>query len=449
MKQKLLAGSARVNITPPLFIPYLSFVPRQGFFSGIHDPLFARALVIDDDNRRIAILSADAIGFGNRILGPGRHFTDELRGRISEQCNIKPDHIMVACTHAHSTPETLGITNLRKVKGTASWLEVLIEQLSSAVQLACSNLTPSRLKLGKGLVAGLAHNRRPDFRNMSLGEQISAGRLDPELQILLCEHTGMNECTVVVNTQCHPVAVQVQPLVSADFPGVAARLVEQNLAGCRNCLFLQGAAGNLNPLHDNSRSFRHVNLYGTLVAGESLKAAARLALDENCNMKSSVLEVAVSRILLPPRELPDRETWERKHAEVKKKLRESHDRQEQTIAAREVRRVTETLDLIDHYADSQEAEVQVMRIGDLACLAVPGELFTEWGLKLKQESQAPFTFISELSNGWVGYLLNPGGFEEGGYETGLGPWTQTNERGARLIVDEALRLINGLWGKDG
>lgn len=89
--------------------------------------------------------------------------------------------------------------------------------------------------------------------------------------------------------------------------------------------------------------------------------------------------------------------------------------------------------------------MQVLRLGDLAIASNPGEMFTEWGLRIKRESAAPYTFVSELTNGWVGYLLNEGGFAEGGYEASLGPWTQVGEEAGAIISDASLRLIEGLW----
>ena len=101
----------------------------------------------------------------------------------------------------------------------------------------------------------------------------------------------------------------------------------------------------------------------------------------------------------------------------------------------------EAIEFIDRCSPPQEAEVQALRIGDLAIAATPGEMFTEWGLKIKAESVAPHTFVSELTNGWVGYLLNPGGLAEGGYEASPGTWTQTSEEGAALLTEAALALI--------
>jgi neutral ceramidase len=438
-------GSARVDITPPLTVPYLGLLPRQAYFTGVHDPLFARALVFDDGTERAALVCADAIGLGNHILGPSRSFTDEVRARIERRCGLRGDHVMVSSTHAHSTPETLGITRLRDVPAALPWLEILLDQLASAVEMACDDTRLCTLKVGTGLVLGVARNRRPAWEGLSLENQAARGRLDPQLQVLLCQDEEGNARQVLLNFQCHPVTVQVQPMVSADYPGAAMEMVARGLPGCRDCLFLQGAAGNLNPVRDDTRDFRDVALYGTMVAGEALKVTARLLGGDVLPMEEVIVRSASARVAIPPRVLPEKAEWETKLADARALEQRARGQREKLKAAQQGRDAQEVLDSIERFSVPREVEVQVLRIGDLAIASTPGEMFTEWGLKIKKESPSPHTFIAELANGWAGYLLNPGGFTEGGYEASPGPWTQTNEEGAALLADTAISLIGRLW----
>jgi len=235
-------------------------------------------------------------------------------------------------------------------------------------------------------------------------------------------------------------------MASADYPGVATAMVERNLPGCLDCLFMQGAAGNLNPLRDDTRDFRDVALYGAMVAGEALKIVGQL-LGDGSSMERIILGSASKRIMIPPRPLPEKEVWAAQLAEALEGDRQAKDEQERLQARQRCQRAREVLDTIERYSAPQEAEVQVIRIGDLAIAATPGEMFTEWGLKIKKESAAPYTFVSELTNGWVGYLLNPGGFAEGGYEAAPGTWTQTTEKGAAMLTEVAIDLIRELWGQ--
>jgi neutral ceramidase len=439
---KLCAGSAKVNITPPLSIPYLGYVPRQGKFRAIHDPLFARALVLDNSKTRLAIISADSLGYGNEILGTGRNLTAEVRQRIKARVGIEPHSVMLASTHAHSTPETLGITRLFDVPEAIPWLEVLMDQLASVVEMASANLMPARLKLGTGQVREISHNRR--VRNLSVEEQIAQGLVDPEVGILLCEGLESNESFIVVNFACHPVTVQVQPLVSADYPGVATDIVERTVHGCQNCLFLQGAAGNINPIRDDTRDFADVKRYGMSLAGEVLKVVGSLQAPETPVMEPNL--AAISEVLrLPVRDLPDPEPIKEAYEQAMKALESARTDQERYRALQTAREYRESLDFIEHGTDPIPAEVQVLRIGELALASTPGEMFVQLGLEIKRRSAAPHTFVVELANGWIGYLLNPGGFEEGGYEALPGPWTKVSEDAGQMLVDKAAELTGSLW----
>jgi len=439
---ELCVGSAKVNITPPLSIPYLGYVPRQARFSGIHDPLFARAIVLDNGDTRLAIISADSLGYGNEILGAGRNFTAEVRQKVNDRTGIEPHNVMLACTHAHAAPETMGITKLSDVPQMAPWLEVLMDQLASAAEMASNNLVPARLKLGMGRVESISHNRR--VSRLSIEDQIARNFLDPQVGVLFCEGLGNSKSFIIVNFACHPVTVQVQPLVSADYPGVTTDLVERIVEGCQSCLFLQGAAGNINPIRDDTRDFADVRRYGMILAGEVLKIIGSLQSPETPVMEP-ILAAMTETLYLPVRDLPDPRPIEEAYRQAMRSLENAKTEDEKYKALQKAREYKESLDFIQHATEPVPAEVQVMRIGDLALGATPGEMFVQLGLEVKRRSAAPNTFVVELANGWIGYLLNPGGFEEGGYESLPGPWTKVSEEAGRMLVDKLVELTEILF----
>src|SRR6478752_537075 len=92
---KLLGGAAEVVITPPAGAPTLGTIQRS---TGVHDDLYARALVLDDGRQRVAILSLDLIGMDFA-------FADDIRGAIAERTDIRI--ALVHCTHNHSAPFTI------------------------------------------------------------------------------------------------------------------------------------------------------------------------------------------------------------------------------------------------------------------------------------------------------------------------------------------------------
>ena len=94
---KLRAGAATVDITPqeyPLSVPGL-FTPRMA--DSAHDPLHARALVLDDGTTALAMVVVDNIGVPQEVI-------DEAKAIASKQCGIAVEKMLVSSTHTHTGP---------------------------------------------------------------------------------------------------------------------------------------------------------------------------------------------------------------------------------------------------------------------------------------------------------------------------------------------------------
>lgn len=455
MSHPFQAGSSRVDITPPLTIPYLGYEPRHAFFQGVHDPLYARAVALDDGATQVILIAADAIGYSNELLGPGRNFTAEVRQRIAAATGVPAAHIMVTTTHAHSTPETCNLRRLLDTPAAGPWLEVLLDQLASAASMAFANRQPCQVKAGAGEVIGLSRNRRvigPDGRILGgpeatpQGGQAKAGPLDPEVGVLLLGAIAGNACTVITNFACHPVTVQVQPLVSADFPGPAMTFVEQSVPGCTNSLFLQGACGDINPIR-NTTDFADVERYGLMLGGEVLKTVMRLRAPDY-PVSAPKLAVSTETIQVEVRELPPRAPAQQAYEAATAQLAAATTEEERKQWRVRQRMATETLLLIDRGDEPIPAEVQVVRLGDIAIVALPGEPFAALGLAIKGRSAARHTLVVGYANDWIGYLTTPQAWQEGGYEVGPGPWTRVGPTGGAQLVDKAVALLQHLWQEE-
>ena len=447
----LRVGSASVDITPPLTIPYLGYVPRQAYFEGVHDPLYGKALVVDDGQCRVAVVVGDSIGWSRGIMGPDRDFIDEVRDRIHRRCGISPDHVMIAATHAHSTPETLGIRRLLDHPGAAEWLEVLGDQLASAVVMADRDRGPARLKVAVGRADGIGWSRRILGKDGRIYQWINHppddlvadwGVRDPEVTVLFFERRDHRPGTVLTHFACHPVTMQVQPLVSADFPGAAMTFVEQADVGCTHSLYLQGAAGNINPVRADTRNFEDVRRYGQILAGEVIKQLGVMAAPDY-PMSPAVVRVASKTITVPSRALPPPGPIEEEHRRGEETVRNAATEEERMKAARTLLRLTEQLERVRRGDAPVKAEVQVIRIGDVALVGIPGEPFAELGLALKQSD--PRVLCVGYANDWLGYIAPPAAFEQGGYEVSLGTWSVVGPAAFNQMVETGRSLVRRLW----
>jgi neutral ceramidase len=153
----------------------------------------------------------------------------------------------------------------------------------------------------------------------------------------------------------------------------------------------------------------------------------------------------VEMLHLHVRDLPDPEPIKDAYERARRSLKDAKTEDERYKALQKAREYGESLDFIEHTTEPVPAEVQVMRIGDLALTATPGEMFVQLGLEVKRKSATPNTFVVELANGWIGYLLNSGGFAEGGYESLPGPWTKVSEEAGGMLVDKLVEITEILW----
>lgn len=435
----LRAGAAKVDITPPLHVPFLGFHPqRQGTFEGVNDRLWARAAVFATADTAVAILSADALGISTDLLGPGRDFIAYVREQSARHTDLEPHQILICATHAHSTPETYGITRIWEREDCADWVHTWGQQLADAVVRAWSDLRPACLRTGSADVSGLSRNRRE-----RLGPGPSSSSLDEGATVLLVEREGGPDI-VVANAVCHPVTVQVQPLVSADFPGAATALVERALGDGACCLFLQGAAGNINPVRNATREWRDVTTYGLMLGGAILLASGRARL---ASVDGEPVVGAVTDVLrVRAREAPDEQSAAAAADCADTAFRElGQEHPDYSERLHELCAAKEAYSLAKFGRGPIAAEVQALRIGDTAVVAFPGELFCELGLRAQADCHAPVTMVAELSNGCLGYLASEDAWAKGGYEVGPGAWSRVASGEAERLVSCAVRAANGLF----
>jgi hypothetical protein len=401
---QLAVGAAKRRVTPPLWVPYLTSSGNgtHAPFQGIHDDLFARALVFDDGRDAIAVLAVDSIGYDNTLLGPGRDFTAELRRKVAASTALKPDAIMLAATHSHSTPETIGLTPFREVRGVPEWIENHLAELASTVVEAWRNRVPARARAGVTKVEGIARYRRIRLRN---GKESRQGpppppkdvavpwRLDEDLNILHFERADGAPLAVMLNYTAHPVVAMLLPHVSADYPGAATALVERELPGAV-CLFTNGCAGNVNSIKV-ATNFDDVQSIGATLGRAALGKLRELKL-----LVETTVAHRSTGLTLAPRECPPAKT---------------------PVLSRLANKLTE---------GPLRADVQAMRVGPVIWVSLPGEPFVETGFALKG---AGATFVVGYANGWLGYFPIRRAYDEGGYETQPGAWSRVGPGSAEQL----------------
>ncbi len=394
---EISAGVARVEITPPVGHPMGGYASRQGPSTGVHDPLYATALVLKTDGLSIAIVSCDLRSFpSDRVIAMARE-----RGLA--------DHVLIAATHTHSGPMTW--EDKSWPSRDRSWFAETEDKILRAIEDATKKMFAARIAAGFGKIY-LGHNRRKIeadgkttmfWRN---AEKLPTSPIDPTVGVIRVDDQSGKPRAIIVNYACHAVVLGPDNrAISADYPGYLARRVEREFDGAL-CLFTQGGAGDINPYLDKQpveqNGFGEAEKMGNALAEEALKVARRLKPQANAN---AAIRAAAEIV-----EFRDR--WD---------------------AKKTIRAGLTTL-LINN---------------DIAVATMPGEPFVDLQIALRDKSEIAHAFLFgyTYSTGgeWIGYIPTIRAAVEGGY--GAGYNTRIEVGAGEAMIDRAVVNIFTLLGK--
>ena len=201
MSGAVQAGAATSDITPWLgtAIPGL-FRPR--YAEDVNDELLAKALVLDNGDTRIAMVTCD-------LIAMPQHVADAAKARIAERCQIPPEHVMVNATHTHSGAGIADLLEVDEEKGYTAWAPL---KIADAVELAVRRLRPARVGFAGAQEDRITFCRRwhlkdgtvrmnPGVENPDLVRPTSA--TDPELAMMYVEGTDGTPISAVANFSLH------------------------------------------------------------------------------------------------------------------------------------------------------------------------------------------------------------------------------------------------------
>jgi hypothetical protein len=334
---------------------------------------------------------------------------------------------MLAATHAHSTPETIGLTPFRDVAGVPEWLEKHLQDLAGTVVEAWKKRRPGCLHAGKTTVTGVGRNRRIALKNGTLNRsgpmpdlsQVAVPiALDEELAVIRIGAEDGGTIAVLLNYTAHPVITMLLPHVSADYPGFAAAFVERDLTNAV-CLFTQGPAGDVNSIKVSS-SYEYAQAIGEKIGRSALAEVHRM--QQTAPLRDPAIQVRSREILLAGRECPALREAER--------VVSLDPSAKNKMMLRLARKLDEEAAL--------RAEVQVMRVGPLRWASLPGEAFVATGLALKKSGAF---FVAAYANGYLGYYPIRRAYQEGGYEVMAGTWSRVAPGSAERLEGVAKDLL--------
>jgi hypothetical protein len=431
----LRAGAAAVGITPPVGTPLAGYYSARGAKSVL-DPLFSKALVLEQDGTRVALVVCDLISMPRRTVV-------EARKLIEQQTGIPAGHVMLSATHTHTGPALVRDSARDRLDGANSdlgrrYTETLPERIARSVAEANQRLAPVRLAAAVGKEEHLSFNRRFFMRDATVSWNPRkqhpdvvkpAGPIDPDVGVLYLDTPKGNPVAIYVNFAMHPDTVGGEG-ISADYPGVLARLLAECKGSDMLTLFANGCCGNLNHRNlgwlDPQKGPHEARRIGTVLAGAVCRTYPLLQPVEPGRLRVKSALVPLPLAPITPEDV----------ARAKEVV--SRPRDAKTPFLEQVK-AFQVLDVAARDGKPLEVEVQVAALGSqVAWVSLPGEIFVELGLALKKASPFHYTLLAELANGAIGYIPDRPAYAQGNYEVVS---ARCAEGSGEKLVETALRLL--------
>ncbi len=414
----LTGGCAKVNITPPLGLKLIGSKGQPS--DAVLDELFAKALVLHDGTTTLALVSIDL------LYTPLEEITNPVRALIKAKTGIAEQNVMICASHTHSGPEVF--TNWKldpedhvdESEIDQAYLKTLIREMAGAVELAHRNRRVVRIGAALGQLPEVIYNRRPRRADgkvqmaFTLPAEIAAthcvqkgldgstrvtftfpedappltfGPIDPDVFALRVEGAGGGILASLVSFGCHPVCVYPfqSTAVSADYPAHATRVVERAEGGVS--LFALGLAGNIVP---RQRDVGPCAQIGRALGGEAVRRLQFVSTTDKVALGSGSRAV--------------------------------------------------TLPTKNGKPESITTEIQVLRLGEIYLLGLPGEVLVEVGLAIKSRADLETLFITTMTNDSIGYVCHRQAYDEGAYEPGAG--TNLAPGAGEIIIEQSLALLD-------
>jgi len=456
----LKAGAAVADITPKEFPMNMPGGFNANPATTAHDPLNARALVLDDGKTQVVWVVIDNLGVPKKVVAEAKELAAKATG-------IPVEHMLVSGTHTHSgvnpaddSPVPGAKLSDRDAKAVA-YRQVMLEGISQAIIRAHAALRPAAVGAAARPLTHEVFNRRwylkpgkmppnpfGEYDQVKMNPGTSpdvldrpAGPTDPDISVLSVVDAKRKPLALFANYSLHYVGGTPAGQVSADYYGEFARLMPSRLGAGEGFVaaMSNGTSGDINNVpflvgRPPRAPFEQIRI----VAGEAADVAWKAYRDIEKHEKDVVLGVRQRLVTLKYRK-PTKEQLLYAQAILAIKDKEAIarlPRLAQDYAAR-------TLSAANRPEETVDVILQTIRVGDAVLCAVPFETFAETGLELKQKSPFGRTIVVSIANGKYGYLPTPRQHELGGYETWLGT-NQVQKDASEIVVRNLVEMMGEL-----
>jgi hypothetical protein len=392
----LRAGAARVDITPAA-----NALPRG--FEGINDPIFVRAIVVDDGSTRAALVTVDAGAVPTDLWS-------QVSQQAQTQLRIPAANLLLTATHTHSVPFGMG--------------RELAPRIVQAISQAADRLQPARMAYGTG-VSYINVNRNlidPQTHRWWEGPNYE-GPSDKTVAVVRFETLDRKPIGVYYNYAVHGVLNGQLDQISGDIPGATSRYIEDSLDDAAVAVWSTGAAGDQNPIYfQQTYDLREIRIKEYAARGIDISNAMPPG-GQGLNRK----DPKVAKLMNQQRQMTvsmgqmlGEEVLHVMRAGLERPVESARISGAQKTVTCPGRKRTDSgrAGYPGTYTDADPVPIRLslVQLGDIALAGVNAEVFTTIAQRLKRESPLKHTMMVTLTNGMApsGYIPNDAAF---GYST--------------------------------
>ncbi len=425
------------DITPPLGC-YMWGYYRKRLADDVAERLYSKAFVAECDGVTVAVVNIDTCAFP-------REMHDIVCRRIEEYTSIKPENVIISVNHTHRGAPVTSSPELNLYADSA-YTDVFYRLVADSVILAYKRLGEIELSFVKTNVEGIAFNRDGLLDDGKLHTHIRTPRLvkilggtDTELSILKVEKDG-KPIGAIINYALHQDTAGSANNYTGDYASVISEELKKEYGNDFVSLFVLGTCGDINHAN-NDINVKQDDDWGYLFHRKIGKIIA-----EKAKEAFVVGEAVVGGI-----------SCIKEKVNLKKRVIDPDDIETFKNGLKEMLNNNESILVIRNYiyyfstneTDNEDLYVQTIRIGDMAIYALPGEVYVNYGLEIKEKSPTSKNIVIELCNNYCGYIPSKEAFADNSvlYEKALCYHSCMEPLAGEKIVNKALEQANKLFKK--
>lgn len=357
--------------------------------------LTVRALVMEQDGTRVAIVAADFLGFP-KVLG------DKARAQVK---GIPPENILIGVTHTHSAPDCYGFVNEDgTMAADLKYLDLVCARMAEAINEAVEKLEPAGVKIATDKAEGkIAYN------------YYAPKLYDPRMSVLQCVAKSGKPIATLLNYASHPEIIgSDQGILSPDFCGPLYDRVQAQGGGIG--IYMNSAQGGMVTADCRApdggkdiQTWEECVRIGELMADEALRIVSAATLKANPPMMCAATTI----------EFP--------------------------VESELMQMIMKTSPLMNNHDTPGVVRTQlnVINLADAQMLTIPGEALPNIGFYLKRKMYGASNFLFGLTNDAFGYMLVKEdwmSFDRYNYVSR----TSLGEHTGDLLIEQALKFVDSL-----